>query len=128
MLFAELTHRVLSRSMGESRHSRVEALHTLTLKVHESESGTTLEAEGELDLACATLLESELRQADERGSSIRLDLSGLRFIDSTGLRILLEARDRSADDSHVLAIEGATGPVKDVIELTELSDRILGES
>jgi anti-sigma B factor antagonist len=114
--------------MGESRHSRVEALHTLTLKVYESESGTTLEAEGEIDLACATLLESELRQAEERGLSIRLDLSGLRFIDSTGLRILLEARDRSADDSHVLAIQGATGPVKDVIELTALSDRILGES
>ena len=114
--------------MGESRHSRVETLHTLTLKVHESESETTLEAEGELDAACATLLESELRQAGERGSSIRLDLSGLRFIDSTGLRILLEARGRSADESHVLAIQGATGPVKDVIELTSLSDRILGES
>jgi stage II sporulation protein AA (anti-sigma F factor antagonist) len=55
---------------------------------------TVLTLAGELDLATAELLREQVRSLLGRGSDVRhlvLDLSGLTFLDATGVGALLEA-------------------------------------
>lgn len=46
-------------------------------------------AAGELDLATAHALTEAVEAVRERATSVVIDLAGVRFMDSTGLRVLL---------------------------------------
>jgi anti-anti-sigma factor len=72
-------------------------------------------ARGEVDLATAPEFE---RVIASTGSSKRvvIDLGGVTFIDSSGLRALLLATEHLGS-SNGLRIENATGSVRRVIEL-----------
>jgi anti-anti-sigma factor len=61
---------------------------------------------GELDLASANQLEDAIRMAEE-GSGLRIvvDLGDLRFIDSTGLNVLLKAQARSRKNGQRLSFK-----------------------
>jgi anti-sigma B factor antagonist len=61
---------------------------------------------GELDLASADQLEDAIRMAEE-GSGLRIvvDLGDLRFIDSTGLNVLLNAQARSRKNGQRLSFK-----------------------
>src|SRR5437588_7330945 len=50
---------------------------------------TRLRLVGELDLAAASGLEDRLRQLSEANKRVRVDLSKLDFIDSSGIRLLI---------------------------------------
>ena len=63
-----------------------------------------LAVRGELDLASAPALDVALRDADADGTRVVLDLRGLTFIDSTGLRTVLQADARARSDGHELLI------------------------
>ena len=68
----------------------------LTVRSDREGAVHTIQVEGELDLATAERLERELTRAEATDVlSIVLDLSGLTFIDSTGVRLLLLAHARS---------------------------------
>ncbi len=69
-------------------------------------AGTTvrLALRGELDLATAPLLDEALRAAGEAARTVVLDLRGLSFLDSTGLRTVLQADARARSDGHDLLV------------------------
>jgi anti-sigma B factor antagonist len=77
---------------------------------------------GEFDLA------EEQRFADAmkplkgraRGGMLLLDLRGLEFMDSTGLRALLELHAESSQDGFGLGIINGTGVVRRVLRVTGL--------
>jgi anti-sigma B factor antagonist len=50
---------------------------------------------GELDIATAGQLERAVLRPREPGEQVVLDLAGLRFMDSTGLRVLMHARSEA---------------------------------
>jgi anti-sigma B factor antagonist len=80
---------------------------------------------GELDLATAPLLEEKLAQAEISGeSSIVIDLSAVTFIDSSGLRALLDATARSLESGDRLRITEGSAQVNKVFELTGVHDRL----
>ena len=56
---------------------------------------TVLMLFGELDLAYADRLSSRLAELRDRGQAVILDLDRLEFIDSSGLRVLLQATQDS---------------------------------
>jgi anti-anti-sigma factor len=65
------------------------------LSVERDEHGTVrVTARGELDLATAGRLEAAL--ADPGGERFLVDLRGLTFMDSTGVRTLLQATEDAA--------------------------------
>lgn len=55
----------------------------------DDEAGVVLVLSGELDLAGAPELDAELTAARESGRGLTVDLSGLDFIDSSGLGVLV---------------------------------------
>ena len=65
---------------------------------------------GELDLAVGDELTGRLRQLRDSGRSVRLDLSKLAFIDSSGLRTLLLALTKARSDGWHLEIMRRLSP------------------
>jgi anti-sigma B factor antagonist len=67
--------------------------------------------QGELDLGTVLILDGHLTSLEQDGvKAILLDLRDLSFIDSTGLRALLDASSWADNDGHRLAIVGAPDP------------------
>lgn len=102
----------------------VEAGH---LTLHSARDGAvhTIRLEGELDIANADDVERELLKAEATDAlSIVLDLSTLRFIDSTGVRLLLSASARSRRDANRLVLLRGPEAVQRVFELTGVVDRL----
>jgi len=67
-----------------------------------------LALKGELDIASFTLMEDRLREIEAgRPKAIVFDLRGLRFMDSTGLRVIISADKRARRDGwRVVVVEG----------------------
>jgi anti-sigma B factor antagonist len=71
---------------------------------------TLLRLTGELDLVTAPTLREELSRHQERGVPIVLDLSGIEFLDSTGLVLLMEVAREPAPDGWSLALRRNLSP------------------
>ena len=79
--------------------------------------------QGELDLASAPDLERELKDAEATSPNrVTIDLSGLGFMDSTGLQALLRARERAGSSSYELTLRRGPHQVQRVFELTRTVD------
>jgi anti-sigma B factor antagonist len=84
---------------------------------------------GELDVVTASRVSDELvALAGQDVKSVVVDVSELTFIDSTGLRALLAGREKLHATTASFVLEGATGVVERVLELTGLRDRLSDES
>lgn len=89
---------------------------------HGSESRIVVR--GELDIATVEVLERDLRAAEQTDAdSIVLDLSGLSFIDSTGLKLLLDANERSAGADRLRIIAGAPA-LERLLDIVGLRERL----
>jgi anti-sigma B factor antagonist len=77
---------------------------------------------GELDLATAGSVEQELRAVEATdASSIVVDLSGLTFMDSTGLRLVWQAEARSRADANRLTLLRGPRAVQRVFEISGIA-------
>ena len=84
---------------------------------------TLLRLEGELDLASAPELSSAVQQAFAGAAQpVVLDMAAVGFIDSTGVRTLLEAQQLAGRDLVLMAPSGA---VTRVLDLTRLRGRFV---
>lgn len=91
----------------------------LTVSAQREGDVHTIRLAGELDIATAGRIEEELERAEASGArSIVLDLSGLTFMDSTGVRLVLSANARSRADSNRLSIVRGPASVQRVFELS----------
>ena len=105
------------------RAARTSKLGSLALRSTREGDAHVIELIGELDLDGAPRLEEELRAVEASDAdSIVVDLGGLEFIDSTGIRLLVMACERSAEGRYSLL----RGPrqVHRVFEITDLADRL----
>lgn len=72
----------------------------LTLRSHREGGVHTIALTGEMDLSNAGEVERELLHAEDTDAhTIVIDLGGLQFMDSTGIRLLISADTRSRADS-----------------------------
>jgi anti-anti-sigma factor len=80
---------------------------------------------GELDLATVPLVEAELAELWSVGfMRIVLDLREVRFLDSTGIRLLLNWHARSSANGLVFAVISGPPKVQRVLELAGIADRL----
>lgn len=101
------------------------ARNTASLVLRSERDGDThvIELRGELDIAGAPSLEEEfLRVEATDATAIVCDLRALEFIDSTGVRLLVMAADRSAADGRFTIVPGAK--VQRIFEITDLVKRL----
>lgn len=75
---------------------------------------------GELDLATAPILSAQIADLRQAGCRhVIVDLSDLTFIDSTGLRFILECYAESRRDGFTMALLPGPPTVQRVFELTD---------
>ena len=85
----------------------------------------TLFVIGELDISSAPTLEHAVREALERqGEELRLDLSQLTFMDSTGAQTLFQLHKRVDRLRRRLVVVAPTDAVRMVLEILGLDQAI----
>jgi len=95
------------------------------IAVSRRDNATTVHLEGELDLAGQQdVRETVLEAIQRRPARLILDLSRLSFIDSSGVHVLLEATQQSAEQQTSLMIVPGPPLVQRVFELCHLVDRL----
>lgn len=89
----------------------------LSIAVADDQWATTVTVRGEIDLETTADLSSAL--ANLKGSSaVHLDLTGVDYMDSTGLRALLLAKEEAERDGRTLQVTAASNIVTRLIEIT----------
>jgi anti-anti-sigma factor len=95
------------------------------LMIERRNGAVVLVMQGELDLSAKDRYEEELRKlADESFESLVVDLSGLTFIDSTGIKLLLGTLRDSEQDGLKVSFVKPVGPVKSLLETTGVADQL----
>ena len=114
-----------------SRHVRSETL--LALRGPEAEfsitrshtsRGPCLSMTGALDLASAAAAHDTLREVEQDGAYVTLDLRRLEFIDAVGLAVVIDADARARGAGRRLAVRVRPGAVTRLFELSR-ADRSL---
>jgi anti-sigma B factor antagonist len=100
----------------------------LHIKHEPDAQGIVLTLTGELDLASAPELDRRLREL-ERANPGRLliDLSGLEFMDSSGIALLIRAQRSASDNGHRLSLRRGPRQIERLFELTRLVDHFTFE-
>lgn len=81
--------------------------------------------EGELDVAAVPEMETALDRALEQCSNVLIDLQDVTFMDSSGLRLLLGARQRCAAADGQLEVINPGEDVQRLLDLTGMSALLL---
>jgi anti-sigma B factor antagonist len=80
---------------------------------------------GDLDLAAAGDLAAVLaRVSAQRPAALTIDLSGLRFMDSSGLHAIIDARTRCADRGVQFALIPGPRRVQRVFEIIGVAEEL----
>src|SRR5919202_6255247 len=99
---------------------------TFELNTESGDNGVVrLAFSGELDIASAPEVEAELERLEAGTPPVLiLDLRGLEFMDSTGLRTILAADARARETGRRLVIVRGSAAVDRLFTVTHLDERI----
>jgi anti-sigma B factor antagonist len=99
-----------------------------TLEFETTRNGTVavIAATGELDLSGAAVLEAEIERlaADPELGTVVLDMRGLEFMDSSGLRLVVLADMQAREAGRRFVLVRGSETVHRVFEITRMSDRL----
>jgi anti-sigma B factor antagonist len=97
----------------------------LEVDVASETDGIRIALRGELEVATVERADEALSQLEVRTSdAVVLDLSGVTFIDSTGLRFVLGVDRRARQDGWRLALVPAPPEVQRTFQLTRLEEQL----
>lgn len=106
---------------------------SLNIRHVTDDRGVVLELAGELDLESAPELDRRLRQLAAANSGrpnsgrLLIDLSGLEFMDSSGLAVMVRAQRDASENGHRLALRPGPTQVQRLFELTGMLERFAFE-
>src|SRR3954469_20021032 len=97
----------------------------LRVEVSEQVRAWSVVVRGEIDMETAPQLERVLDEVVAKGALlVTLDLEGVDFLDSSGLRVILGASNKLGEHDGQLLIEGASSAVERVLEITGVIERL----
>jgi anti-sigma B factor antagonist len=100
----------------------------VAVSVDDASDSTVIGLTGELDLASSPELSCCLRQLAASGRHLVVDLGRLRFIDASGLRVLMEARGIALAQGRTLTLRRPRENVARVLSLAGLGTLFAIES
>ncbi len=110
---------------GDSRDGRCDSAAGLTVQASGCDGRYTLVLTGELDLRSRPLLDEALaRFRRESALTLTLDLSGLAFMDSTGLHGVLQAKAICAETACELIVVRSSEQVQRLFELSGVLEEL----
>lgn len=107
------------------RADRVRMFGVLTMTSEREGDVHVVALSGEIDLANAGDVDEELKRVEATDAgAIIVDLSGLEYIDSTGLRVLITAHARSRAESSRLSLLRPPDRLFRVFKIGGIADRL----
>ncbi|GAA2021466.1 anti-sigma factor antagonist [Catenulispora yoronensis] len=94
----------------------------LTCTARQSGQQLIVTVAGDVDLAIYPRLRTEAQTWADNGTDVVMDCSGVTFMDSMGIRVLIQLRRAITDAGHTLALVGPSQPVVRVLELAGIQD------
>jgi anti-sigma B factor antagonist len=96
-----------------------------TIRSHSDAEEARLGLSGELDIATAPQLEQAVGAALDAGARhVVIDLGGLSFVDSSGLRLFIIFADRARSEGWTLALVRPPEPSLSVFRLTGAEENL----
>ena len=92
----------------------------MTINVERDFELVTLEITGRIDTTTAPNLESVINELPEDTKELIFDMSGVEYISSAGIRVLLGAYKKMNTNQGIMRIEKANDMVREVFEMTGL--------
>ena len=84
-----------------------------------------LRPKGELDIATAPQVDTQVEELVKSGfKNVVVDLAGLTFLDSTGLRLFLKWSQTARSDGVAFSLLPGTASVARVFEISGLDDQL----
>lgn len=103
--------------MGAAEHLEIES--------RAQEDRVVVSLTGELDMASAPLLQAALEEAERtQDSALVIDLERLQFMDSTGLRTILWARERWEGRGREMALTTGPSQVQRLLTVSGVRDQL----
>ena len=99
----------------------------MTINVERDFELVTLEITGRLDTTTAPNLEAVIQELSEDTKELVFDMSEVEYISSAGIRVVLNAYKKMHTNQGIMRIEKANDTVREVFEMTGLSDMLGGE-
>jgi len=97
----------------------------LELSTEDSGQTVRLALRGELDISSTAAAEAAFAELEQRRPEhIVLDLRALRFMDSTGLRAVVNADVRAREQGRRLTVVRGPEPVQRVFDVTGIAERL----
>jgi anti-sigma B factor antagonist len=85
--------------------------------------GSMVAPRGELDVATQEELRAALERQAARGA-VTLDLSGLRFLDTSGLRLILETAEAARRDGFAFCVLPGAPAVQRLFEIAGVTELV----
>ncbi|MFI8194841.1 STAS domain-containing protein [Streptomyces sp. NPDC085946] len=93
-------------------------MHNLTVTTHQHTDRTVLTVAGEMDLASCPALKEATLVIPLDGKTLHLEMSGVSFMDSSGLNLLIKLRRRLVAEGGQLLVTGLQHQPASVLRLT----------
>ena len=93
----------------------------MTIEVKRMGADAVIEISGRLDTTTAPVLDKTIGEDISENTNLTLDLKGLEYISSAGLRVLLSAQKRM-QKSGSMKLRNVCEEVMDVFEMTGFAD------
>ena len=94
----------------------------MTITKNATNGALRIALEGRLDTNTAPQLEAELKTSLSGVTELDLDFSGLEYISSAGLRVLLAAQKTMSQGKGKMTIRHVNEPIMEVFEITGFVD------
>ena len=92
----------------------------LKISLRDTAKATIVDLQGRIDLRNSTDLRSALFGAVAKTPRLALNMSGIEYIDSSGIATLVEVLKKTSDLKKDLVLFGLSDRVRDVLKLTRL--------
>ena len=95
-----------------------------TITRHRDGEATVLAPIGEVDLVTVHEVRTALREVARDARRVVVDLRQVTFMDSSGLRLLVEAQQGAEHDGYALAVVRGPASLERLFEVTGLDTRL----
>jgi anti-anti-sigma factor len=102
----------------------VEVPEHLDFQVHQDAGSTVLRVRGEIDLITASEVRSAVASVTGPGTHLVIDLTGVDFLDSTGLGSLVWARKRVRREGGDVLVTSPQPNVRRVLEISGVAELV----
>lgn len=98
----------------------------MTIEIKKSDASVVLELSGRLDTSTAPVLDKTIREDIPEQAALTLNLKGLEYISSAGLRVLLTAQKRMQQHGSMKLVH-VCEDVMEVLDMTGFSQVLVIE-